>query len=248
MDYPTDHTNNLTEGAYLMPGLDNSLLNGLSKELSDILLPSIKKTIEEEISRQLSPLFSQEDSDSIFFKSLTEELMGKISAIYQEIHTLQKDPNRENPGNHEQVEEAAGMVTDASQKLHQIISQTEKATFDILDRVDRSMETIDSIRHTVNVSICDETAKQEISRLVHIINDDLLGITTGMSFQDLTGQRIKRVIEMLQRVESMTEELYVSTGIILKTKERSPDTNLQEAKQKVSQGDVDALMEQLNQG
>jgi len=53
---------------------------------------------------------------------------------------------------------------------------------------------------------------------------------------------------MLQRVESMTEELYVSTGIILKTKERSPDTNLQEAKQKVSQGDVDALMEQLNQG
>jgi chemotaxis protein CheZ len=145
------------------------------------------------------------------------------------------------------------MVTDASQRLVQIIEQTEKATFEILDRVDRGMETLVQLEKILAQSIVQEDPDSRmIKELTVSLNNDLLGITTGMSFQDLTGQRIKRVIEMLQRVESMTAELYVSTGILLKTRERSPDKDLKQTKEAVqittSQADVDALLEQLNMG
>jgi chemotaxis protein CheZ len=234
--------------------MDTASLQDLSDRLSKRLLPPLREAITEEVSRQLSVAPPSKSGDTEFFKDLTEELMGKISSIYQEIHSLQHSTlPGEIPSNSKQAKEAAGMVTDASQRLVQIIEQTEKATFEILDRVDRSLETLVQLDNLLGRYVVPECPDQQtIKELTLSLNNDLLGITTGMSFQDLTGQRIKRVIEMLQRVESMTAELYVSTGILLKTRERSPDKDLKETKQAAqitaSQEDVDALLEQLNMG
>ena len=82
---------------------------------------------------------------------------------------------------------------------------------------------------------------------------------TTLSFQDLTGQRIKRIIEAIKKVEQIVLDLYLSTGIQLKAREEAPDRDISdleaEAKQKVSelkgpqtkikQGDVDDLLAQL---
>jgi|JTFO01.1.fsa_nt_gb chemotaxis protein CheZ len=237
-----------------MSFMDPTSLQDLSERLSEQLLPPLKEAIIQEVSRQLSVAPPSKTNDTKFFKDLTEELMGKISSIYQEIHSLQNSAlPGEIPSKNNQAKEAAGMVTDASQRLVQIIEQTEKATFEILDRVDRGMETLVQLEKILAQSIVQEDPDSRmIKELTVSLNNDLLGITTGMSFQDLTGQRIKRVIEMLQRVESMTAELYVSTGILLKTRERSPDKDLKQTKEAVqittSQADVDALLEQLNMG
>ncbi|WP_462325520.1 protein phosphatase CheZ [Desulfoplanes sp.] len=233
--------------------MDTTSVDRLGEQLSRKLLPSIREMISEEISRQLPSTQKTQNDETEFFKALTEELMGKISSIYQEVHSLQNPQgSADGPKNKAQVEAAAGMVTDASERLTQIIEQTEKATFDILDRVDRGLDTLNQLETILSRRIEDGPDREEINGLTTSLNDDLLGITTGMSFQDLTGQRIKRVIEMLQRVESMTADLYVSTGILLKTRERSPDKNLEQTKQAAheaaSQEDVDTLLEQLNAG
>jgi chemotaxis protein CheZ len=213
--------------------MDSTSLQDLSERLSQKLLPPLREAIAQEVSRQLAVASPSKNDDTEFFKDLTEDL-------------------DELPSNNKQVKEAAGMVTDASQRLAQIIEQTEKATFEILDRVDRGMETLVQLEKLLAQQFQEGPDRQLADELTVSLNNDLLGITTGMSFQDLTGQRIKRVIEMLQRVESMTAELYVSTGILLKTRERSPDKDLEQTKQAAQSGttqeDVDALLEQLNLG
>lgn len=233
--------------------MDTASLDELCEHLSRKLLPSIRETISLEVASRLPSPQQDKRNETEFFKALTEELMGKISSIYQEIHSLQNCADAGDcPPNTEQVKQAAGMVTDASQRLTQIIEQTEKATFDILDRVDRSMDSLGHIEEIIANHIQSGPEKETLDGLTATLNTDLLGITTGMSFQDLTGQRIKRVIEMLQRVETMTADLYVSTGILLKTREQSPDKDLEQTKEAAqsaaSQADVDALLEQLHAG
>ena len=85
------------------------------------------------------------------------------------------------------------------------------------------------------------------------------GVMTTLSFQDLTGQRIKRIIGAIKKVEQIVFDLYLSTGIQLKAREQAPDKPISELKaeatQKVSalkgpqtktnQGDVDDLLAQL---
>ena len=56
----------------------------------------------------------------------------------------------------------------------------------------------------------------------------MVKIMTCLSFQDLTGQRIKRVIDMLGKVRDMIYELYLSTGILMKAKEKEPEQPLEE--------------------
>jgi len=101
-----------------------------------------------------------------------------------------------------------------------------------------------------------------VDRLRQVNGDlgaDLMRIMTTLSFQDLTGQRIKRIIEAIKKVEAIVFDLYLSTGIQLKARAEAPDRAIAEleaeAKEKVSalkgpqtkvkQGDVDDLLAQL---
>ena len=91
------------------------------------------------------------------------------------------------------------------------------------------------------------------------LGDDLMRIMTTLSFQDLTGQRIKRIIEAIKKVEQIVLDLYLSTGLQMKAWAEEPEKDMKvlqaEVKQKVSelkgpqtkvkQGEVDDLLAQL---
>lgn len=83
---------------------------------------------------------------------------------------------------------------------------------------------------------------------------------TTLSFQDLTGQRIKRIIEALKRIEAIVFDVYMSTGLIVKAHDQQPEKNMNELEQEThkkvtklkgpsrdaaSQNDVDDLLSQL---
>lgn len=46
---------------------------------------------------------------------------------------------------------------------------------------------------------------------------------TALSFQDITGQRIKRVVAALNKIENSVVELYVASGLIMDGAEKNPD-------------------------
>ena len=59
------------------------------------------------------------------------------------------------------------------------------------------------------------------------MGDDLTTLLTILSFQDITGQRIKKVVEALNKIEKSVVELYVSSGLIMEGAEKNPHKDVQ---------------------
>jgi chemotaxis protein CheZ len=131
-----------------------------------------------------------------------------------------------------------------------------------MDIVERQMETQAAMAEKLAGLLDGEPrpdALAEVAAANEVLGQDLMTIMTALSFQDLTGQRIKRVIAAVKQIESITFDLFVSTGLKIKAKEQNPEKDMvqldAEARQRVStlkgpqnessQADVDDLMAQL---
>ena len=83
-----------------------------------------------------------------------------------------------------------------------------------------------------------------------------------MSFQDLTGQRIKKIINLVSQMEERIKRMVISLGIKMSEKERNPnisDADLQKAVDEkvellagpqrkgegMDQADIDALLAEI---
>ncbi|MDR2801234.1 MAG: protein phosphatase CheZ, partial [Desulfovibrio sp.] len=73
--------------------------------------------------------------------------------------------------------------------------------------------------------------KETLERLA-ALNAGLAGaltdIITDLSFQDLTGQRLKKLIGAIGTIRETVFDLYVSTWLMLKTREETPERDLEE--------------------
>jgi chemotaxis protein CheZ len=99
------------------------------------------------------------------------------------------------------------------------------------------------------------SCKEMLNRL----DRKVLDIMTELSFQDLTGQQIKKVIQLLKRIEEVSFDAYVTTEVFKKSREHAPDKSVDDIRQKtkeivqdaraqkdrIDQEGVDGLMEQL---
>jgi chemotaxis protein CheZ len=71
--------------------------------------------------------------------------------------------------------------------------------------------------------------------------DDLTEILTTQSFQDLTGQTIKKVITLVNEIEAELVRLITSFGVKIESGVAEPVA----VAEKVSQSDVDDLLKEL---
>ncbi|MFN0264169.1 hypothetical protein ACKTEK_09865 [Tepidamorphus sp. 3E244] len=90
-----------------------------------------------------------------------------------------------------QNEEEADRFLDATEELDAVVGATEKATNEILTSAEKVQELVWTIMEGGQAS--EECAK---------IDELIIDIYTGCSFQDITGQRIQKVVEALRYVES----------------------------------------------
>jgi len=225
--------------------MDAAQTDILAAALADYLKPLVREAVREEMAA-LTGRSSPSGED--FFKRLNEEIMGSLGDIYRELSTFQ-GPGAPS-GNPEDMAQAGEIMEEASQRLDQVIQATEKATFEIIELVERNMSAPDELLSMISQAVCDTETQSKASAICKKLSEDMVEIMTCLSFQDLTGQRIKRVIDMLGKVRDMIAELYVSTGLLMKAKEREPAQPLEElkkdARSKVSQSEVDDLLAQLN--
>jgi chemotaxis protein CheZ len=73
------------------------------------------------------------------------------------------------------------------------------------------------------------------------LEDDLTEILTTQSFQDLTGQTIKKVITLVNDIEAELVRLITSFGVKIESGSAQPVA----VAEKVSQSDVDDLLKEL---
>jgi chemotaxis protein CheZ len=118
------------------------------------------------------------------------EVMGIASRIEQtkkEIGALKHPLAREDK------------LSSASMELSAVVAQTEEATSRIFDGVER----IEEIAREVRSLALDDFAKQRVSE----ISDMCIGIIEACSFQDLTGQRINKVVRTLAFIEERVQKM-----------------------------------------
>ena len=235
--------------------LSQELLNRITAKAENTIREVISTALSEEISRALTMALTEGE----FYRSISTDLQEGLKTIYKEISAATANGCQTAPQIPAPM--ADEMFSEASTQLGAILQTTEKATESImglvekhLDQGERTAALLDSL-----AGKGDFPEVEELRAGSDALGADLMEIMTTLSFQDLTGQRIKRIVAALQQIEKVVFELYMATGLSLKAMEQNPDMSVEEIRQTskarattlkgpqagASQSDVDDLLSQL---
>ncbi|WP_456324120.1 protein phosphatase CheZ [Desulfonauticus submarinus] len=233
-----------------MKDLTQEILDNLSSKLEVSLKNVIAEVLEKEVSKALAKTLLESE----FYRNLSEELRSGLKNIYNNIEKTKKTGLSQ--------QEASYLFNETSNQLDAILRTTEQATMEIMGLVEKHLDQMPQIEEICQRVKKGQACPEDGDTLLawqKSLNQDLLSIVTSLSFQDLTGQRIKKIVDALRQIEEQVFQLYVSSSLSLKVKEKNPDKDFEEIKQeaqvkmselkgpqeKVKQEDVDELLAEL---
>ncbi len=187
------------------------------------------------------------------YKELAMELKEGLDGLYQTMASFKKTLGTV----HKAGYEGNMAIQEASDQLESILRATESATVQIMDAAEAAQH-----RHTQMLELLEEMDQEreqvaKLKRLIEEAGGDCLNIITACSFQDITGQRVKKVVDAIRTVDAKLTELMVTSGVKLKGVKEGKDRGEleEEAKRAVdmlkgpqdgsSQEDVDGLLAEL---
>jgi len=235
-------------------------VNELMEKIAAQIIQDIKESINQTIEREITTSLSKTLLESEFHRRINEELQSGLRDIYKEIAAANKEAEQHAAAM--DTNETEQLFSETSDQLDKIIQATEKATTDIMEIIEKHLElqgNAHQMLEALKTGITDPGTVEKLASMNDQLNADLMQILTTLSFQDITGQRIKRVINALKKVEQTVFDLYMYTGLKLKGRQEAPDKDFaqleREAKEKVvelkgpqtgvSQHDIDDLLAQL---
>lgn len=204
-----------------------------------------------------------------FFESLTKEVTGKIKEIAQELVDFRKDLQKKiEPGI---VEMAARDIPEASHQLEGINKTLENSTMKIMDINDEQMEII-QVQVDQLKTILSEGQTKTTGEVSEILNQQMavlekmnrlsMSMSEPLSFQDLVGQRIQKIVKLVKSMEVRIEDLIISFGIKIQKYREDPTRSYSDLNKEVEeyrselkgpqtdgegldQSDIDALLSTL---
>ena len=220
----------------------------------------LSATIEREITTNLTRALVESE----FYRRISDDMRGGLQTIYREISTAAKPgaPEVDPAGTPVEREAADRLFNEASHQLDEVLTTTQEATESIMDVVEVQIERQKEAAVLLEAIRAGAGVERALDRMVQInaaLGEGLVEILTTLGFQDLTGQRIKKIIEALRTIESTVVELYLSTGLLIRAREEAPEKDISqieaETRQVVSelkgpqrsasQENVDDLLAQL---
>jgi chemotaxis protein CheZ len=173
-------------------------------------------------------------NDTLILKRELVGLFGHMQKIRKELAALNPPGSPDHFG---------GM----SEQLDAIVDATEGATNTIME----SMESIDNLMAEARAAALDNPTLTDIFDKV---TDRVNMVFEACSFQDITGQRISKVVNSLKFVEERVNAIILTWGrdeltkVVVEIKEEDPDKKLlhgpQLPGQGVTQADVDKMLGQ----
>lgn len=122
---------------------------------------------------------------------------------------------------------AEDLFNEASGQLDEVVKTTESAAMNIMEIVEKQ-DTLAQESAKLLAALQNDHRDARLERLAAINSElrrDLLALLTTLSFQDIAGQRIKKVIGALHTLEASVLELYLASGLMLDAAEKDPDQN-----------------------
>ncbi len=248
---------------FIMTVMENAtqqMVSALKETLSESITESVTRAVEREVAERLSKALLESE----FYKKVNEDLQDGLKDIYQEIRTV-----RTGEGGGETVTTIEAdappdeLFSEASDQLDAVLRSTEKAASQIIDIVEQLQEMSTVVSRIVAGFESGGVTKEDREKLKEInttLESDLTQIMLAMSFQDLTGQRIKRIVTALEKAEDIVRQVIVTTGLMVQAREEEPDfmdfdaleeeaktkaADLTGPKEDADQGDVDDLLAQF---
>jgi chemotaxis protein CheZ len=240
------------------------ILERVLSRVSDKVAEVVKTTVAEAVQRELSCSMTKAMVESEFLRQMNEEMRTGLRGIYREISSASGEdaaPCEETTGKTQKL------FSDATKQLEEIMQTTLEATEKIMATVEELLSQQEEAGNIIASLEIDEKQQHALARLDTLNNSldvSLTNIITDLSFQDLTGQRLKKVVSAITSIRETVFDLYVSTGLMMKTREETPEKDLaeiaEESRRKVqeirnselkgpqsdtSQADVDDLLASL---
>ncbi len=133
-------------------------------------------------------------------------------------------------------------VPDAVDKLEFVISRTEEAAIKTIGIVEGYLEKTDELSIYIEKIKGPKKTIDYLRSFRESLNNDMTEILTSQQFQDITGQTIKKVIELVNSIE--VELLKMITTFGVKLEDKVPESQV-EVKEKVAQADVEDLLSEF---
>lgn len=154
------------------------------------------------------------------YKQLSADMRDGLKNIYQQISTA---------SNADLPPRTDLLFTEASDQLDEVVKTTEQAAMTIMEVVEKQLELTQESSELIE-RLKKKNDAADLARLAEInagLQDDLTSVITALSFQDLTGQRIKKVVAALNSIETSVVELYLSSGLVMDGAEKDPQKDAQ---------------------
>ena len=239
---------------------NEELVKEMMERVSEQLVLSLQKSITASVEKEISKSLSKSLLEGEFYRRVNEDLQGGLKQIYQEVKAAKggkeiKDITTDI--------DPAELFSETSDQLDAVLQTTEKAAVEIIDIVEKLQELQGTVATIVKGFESGGVTKANRIKLKEIngtLGSDLSNIMVSLSFQDLTGQRIKKIIGSIRHIEKIVREVMLATGLMIKQREVEPEKDIdslsEEAKTKATsklegpaaksdQKDVDDLLASL---
>lgn len=182
---------------------------------------------------------SEQYGEQSVYRQLSADMRRGLKDIYQQISTVSNDTALDG-------RKTDALFTEASDQLDEVVRTTESAAMSIMEIVEKHLEhqaESAAIIERVKTGSASATDLERLSVINESLGTDLTSVLTTLSFQDITGQRIKKVVAALNAIEDSVVQLYISSGLIMDGAEKDPakDSNTLQAE---AQKAVDDFREQ----
>ena len=241
------------------------------KEISDIVAGKLTGNEIEQLTvffKQAMANGMDQDDDS-FFRNLTSEMTGGVKGLALLLIDFRRELKSKIHPNITDI--ATKYIPQAADQLEGVIETTEMAANKIMDNLENMEQNIGETRkifaslrqgtiavpgqekdnHQIKI---DKKAVKSISPLIDYVessNENYLSLISDsfvqMSFQDLTGQRIKSIINLVSEIEEQIKGMVISFGLKLNEREKNPHIS-QDELQKVVDEKVEELSGPQKQG
>jgi chemotaxis protein CheZ len=193
----------------------------------------VEKIVEKEVVVEKEAAL--EGVSDQFYKEISEEMFNEIGKMARDLSLSIKTPLDDDMKNVD-ISQAGVDLEGAKGKLQDIVEMTEKATMVIMDISENIQEGCDEIKKNLTEiqkinfigRLEKEAQKEEQEKLIAAIEStdklikniiiNISRILESLSFQDLSGQQIKKILSVLSSVQVQLLSMLVTFGVKLKKK------------------------------
>lgn len=133
-------------------------------------------------------------------------------------------------------------VPEAVDKLQFVISKTEEAANRTMEIVERYLENTGELATHINNLQGPEESMSYIRSFKDSLDRDMTEILTSQQFQDITGQTLKKVMDLVNSIEGELLRLITTFGVKMEDK---PPVKTTASSEKVTQADVEELLKEF---